>query len=124
MKNKEMRWKEFIIKKGVNKAKRLAHTEELPNKDTVTLSKGAILTEILNIMPTIRTALDNVTNLDIFNELETSEAFNEWSSLVDRNNELMDVAFNVAKSMFSKEVLEDYRARFEIKDVVNELNCK
>ena len=124
MKNKEMRWKEFIIKKGVNKAKRLAYTEELPNKDTVTLSKGAILTEILNIMPTIRTALDNVTNLDIFNELETSEAFDEWSSLVDRNNELMDVAFNVARSMFNEQTISDYRNRFEIKDMVNELNCK
>ena len=124
MKNKEMRWKEFIINKGVNKAKRLAHTEELPNKDTVTLSKGAILTEILNIMPTIRTALDNVTNLDIFNELETSEAFDEWSSLVDRNNELMDVAFNVAKSMFNEQTISDYRNRFEIRDMVDELNCK
>ncbi len=122
MKNKEMRWKEFIINKGVNKAKRLAHTEELPNKDTVTLSKGAILTEILNIMPTIRTALDNVTNLDIFNELETSEAFNEWSSLVDRNNELMDVAFNVAKSMFNEQTLSDFRDRFELQDFMDELN--
>ena len=119
--NKEYKWKEFIIDKAVQKAKRLAHTQELTHEEDIQMAKGAAVIQLLDILPTLEIVRDMITQRDILDEVETSEAYKQWSDMVDSNNLVLDTAFSIAKTIFNKDTMEDFEAMFNVRYTVDEL---
>ena len=120
--NKEQRWRTYLIDKAVQATERIAHTEETSMEDDVRMVKGGLIISLLESLNTIKLVNEMITELDNRNILDTESAYRDWSKMCDRNNEIMDVAYRVAETMFSQQVIQDYKDRFELHDLPQELH--
>ena len=67
---------------------------------------------------------DMITHQTVFEDRDKDNAYNEWKEAGETANKVIDLAYDISLQVFSQQVLDDYRAMFEIRDLVDELNCK
>ena len=126
MNSKLDRWKSFLIKKAISKGARLTNSDvdSLNMEDTKDLARITAVLQLIQSTEVFKDLQDMITHQTVFEDRDEDNAYEEWKEAGETANRVIDLAYDISLQVFSQQVLEDYRARFEIKDMVNELNCK
>ena len=126
MNSKLDRWKSFLIKKAISKGARLTNSDvdSLNMEDTKDLARITAVLQLIQSTEVFKDLQDMITHQTVFEDRDEDNAYEEWKEAGETANRVIDLAYDISLQVFSQQVLEDYRAMFEIRDMVNELNCK
>ena len=126
MNSKLDRWKSFLIKKAISKGARLTNSDvdSLNMEDTKDLARITAVLQLIQSTEVFKDLQDMITHQTVFEDRDEDNAYEEWKEAGETANRVIDLAYDISLQVFSQQVLEDYRAMFEVRDMVNELNCK
>lgn len=126
MNSKLDRWKSFLIKKAISKGARLTNSDvdSLNMEDTKDLARITAVLQLIQSTDVFRDLQDMITHQTVFEDRDKGSAYEEWKEAGETANKVIDIAYDISLQVFSQQVLDDYRAMFEIRDTVDELNCK
>ena len=126
MNSKLDRWKSFLIKKAISKGARLTNSDvdSLNMEDTKDLARITAVLQLIQSTEVFKDLQDMITHQTVFEDRDKDNAYDEWKEAGETANRVIDLAYDISLQVFSQQVLEDYRAMFEVRDMVNELNCK
>ena len=126
MNSKLDRWKSFLIKKAISKGARLTNSDvdSLNMEDTKDLARITAVLQLIQSTEVFKDLQDMITHQTVFEDRDKDNAYNEWKEAGETANKVIDLAYDISLQVFSQQVLDDYRAMFEIRDLVDELNCK
>ena len=126
MNSKLDRWKSFLIKKAISKGARLTNSDvdSLNMEDTKDLARITAVLQLIQSTEVFKDLQDMITHQTVFEDRDKDNAYNEWKEAGETANRVIDLAYDISLQVFSQQVLDDYRAMFEIRDLVDELNCK
>ena len=126
MNSKLDRWKSFLIKKAISKGARLTNSDvdSLNMEDTKDLARITAVLQLIQSTEVFKDLQDMITHQTVFEDRDKDNAYDEWKEAGETANRVIDIAYDISLQVFSQQVLEDYRAMFEIRDMVDELNCK
>ena len=126
MNSKLDRWKSFLIKKAISKGARLTNSDvdSLNMEDTKDLARITAVLQLIQSTEVFKDLQDMITHQTVFEDRDKDNAYEEWKEAGETANRVIDLAYDISLQVFSQQVLEDYRAMFEVRDMVDELNCK
>lgn len=126
MNSKMDRWKSFLIKKAISKGARLTNSDvdSLNMEDTKDLARITAVLQLIQSTDVFKDLQDMITHQTVFEDRDKDNAYEEWKEAGETANKVIDIAYDISLQVFSQQVLDDYRAMFEIRDMVDELNCK
>ena len=126
MNSKLDRWKSFLIKKAISKGARLTNSDvdSLNMEDTKDLARITAVLQLIQSTEVFKDLQDMITHQTVFEDRDKDNAYEEWKEAGETANRVIDIAYDISLQVFSQQVLEDYRAMFEVRDTVDELNCK
>ena len=126
MNSKLDRWKSFLIKKAISKGARLTNSDvnSLNMEDIKDLVRITAVLQLIQSTEVFKDLQDMITHQTVFEDRDKDNAYNEWKEAGETANKVIDLAYDISLQVFSQQVLDDYRAMFEIRDLVDELNCK
>lgn len=126
MNSKLDRWKSFLIKKAISKGARLTNSDvdSLNMEDTKDLARITAVLQLIQSTEVFKDLQDMITHQTVFEDRDKDNAYEEWKEAGETANRVIDIAYDISLQVFSQQVLEDYRAMFEVRDMVDELNCK
>ena len=126
MNSKLDRWKSFLIKKAISKGARLTNSDvdSLNMEDTKDLARITAVLQLIQSTEVFKDLQDMITHQTVFEDRDKDNAYDEWKEAGETANRVIDIAYDISLQVFSQQVLEDYRAMFEVRDMVDELNCK
>ena len=126
MNSKLDRWKSFLIKKAISKGARLTNNDvdSLNMEDTKDLARITAVLQLIQSTEVFKDLQDMITHQTVFEDRDKDNAYEEWKEAGETANKVIDIAYDISLQVFSQQVLEDYRAMFEVRDMVDELNCK
>ena len=126
MNSKLDRWKSFLIKKAISKGARLTNSDvdSLNMEDTKDLARITAVLQLIQSTEVFKDLQDMITHQTVFEDRDKDNAYDEWKEAGETANRVIDLAYDISLQVFSQQVLEDYRAMFEVRDMVDELNCK
>ena len=126
MNSKLDRWKSFLIKKAISKGARLTNSDvdSLNMEDTKDLARITAVLQLIQSTEVFKDLQDMITHQTVFEDRDKDNAYDEWKEAGETANRVIDLAYDISLQVFSQQVLDDYRAMFEVRDMVDELNCK
>ena len=126
MNSKLDRWKSFLIKKAISKGARLTNSDvdSLNMEDTKDLARITAVLQLIQSTEVFKDLQDMITHQTVFEDRDKDNAYEEWKEAGETANRVIDLAYDISLQVFSQQVLDDYRAMFEVRDMVDELNCK
>ena len=126
MNSKLDRWKSFLIKKAISKGARLTNSDvdSLNMEDIKDLVRITAVLQLIQSTEVFKELQDMITHQTVLEDRDKDNAYNEWKEAGETANKVIDLAYDISLQVFSQQVLDDYRAMFEIRDLVDELNCK
>ena len=124
MNSKLDRWKSFLIKKAISKGARLTNSDvdSLNMEDTKDLARITAVLQLIQSTEVFKDLQDMITHQTVFEDRDKDNAYEEWKEAGETANRVIDIAYDISLQVFSQPVLDDYRAMFEVKDMVDELN--